>query len=107
MKMMDKLDYIKKELMKYRAHEIVIWSHAREQAAIRGIKIDEIIENILNPERLVHIIEQPAKYDHETKVECWFSGKDPPYDLYVVILAKKLFVCTVIRRERRWEESQQ
>lgn len=101
---MDRLDYIKKELMKYRAHEIVIWPHAREQAAVRGIQIDEIIENILNPERLVHIKEQTAKYDNEIKIECWFPGAGVRHDLYVLILAKKLFVCTVIRRERWWEE---
>lgn len=49
------IDEFKNKLAEYDKKDIVITDHAELQATIRGIDIDEVKNNIINPEKLVYV----------------------------------------------------
>ncbi|HLD04327.1 MAG TPA: hypothetical protein VJG90_01275 [Candidatus Nanoarchaeia archaeon] len=96
---------LKEKLKTYTKESIVFTTHAYEQAVFRGLNIDDIKENIINPERLAYAKQQPAQYPNEEKYDCYF-GYTPLYcHRYVLVLGKKCIVCTVIQIHRKWQEA--
>jgi hypothetical protein len=99
----NKKDFLILELKKYKIDDIIITKHAEKQAIFRGIFIDEIKENIINPIRLSIAIEQEAEFENELKFDCYFAYSNTQCQRYVLVLNKKCVVCTVIKIKRRWQ----
>ncbi|MEK6964240.1 MAG: hypothetical protein AABX70_07485 [Nanoarchaeota archaeon] len=96
---------LKERLKRYRREHIIFTTHAYEQAVFRGISLDEIKENIINPERLVFVKLQKAHVVSEEKYDCYFGYTLTYCHRYVLVLGKRCIVCTVIRIHRKWQEA--
>ncbi len=55
------LEELKQKLRTYNKDNIVISHHVKMQAFVREINIEEMKENIINPEKLVYAEKQEAK----------------------------------------------
>ncbi len=96
-------DYLLKKLPKYTKREIIVSDHAEEQAIFRGITVDEIKENIINPKRLYFARKQEAKNKGEEKFDCYFGYSRTQCHRYVLVINARCIVCTVIKIKRRWQ----
>lgn len=98
-------DVLKEKLKKYNKDMIVITDHAWEQAVFREISLDEVKENIINPERLLYAIRQKAIKAGEEKYDCYFGYSERLCHRYVLVVNRKCIVCTMIRINRRWQHT--
>jgi len=62
------LNFFKEGLKKYSRKDIIFTRHAEIQAIVRDIDLEEIKDNIINPEKLVYFREQDAKSNKEKKI---------------------------------------
>ena len=99
------IEEIKKKFRTYKKEEIIITSHADMQAYVREIGIDEVKENIVNPEKLVYAREQKAKKPNEKKYDCYFAYSDNLFHRYAVILNRKVIIVTIIKVNRNWQRA--
>jgi len=90
------LEESKNKLKEYKKEDIIITDHAILRADFRGTSIDEVKNNILNPEKLVQTKEKEAKFSHERKLECYFKYSDNLYHKYVLIINRKIIIVTII-----------
>lgn len=93
----------KERLKRYKENDIVFTRHANIQAYVREMDLNEIKNNILNPEKLVYYKQQRAERVNEEKYECYFAYSSTYYHKYVIIVDGKLIICTVIKINRRWQ----
>jgi hypothetical protein len=100
---MDCKDVLKKKLKNYSRGQIIFTSHAEIRAIQRGMNLEEIRNNIINPKRLVHAERQEAKKPGEEKYNCYFIYSNNLCHRYALILNKKIIICTVIKINRRWQ----
>ncbi len=96
---------LKEKLKNYGKESIIFTTHAYEQAVFRGLNLDEIKENIINPQRLVFAKSQKAHFVNEEKYDCYFGYTSLYCHRYILVLGKKCVVCTVIRIHRKWQEA--
>jgi len=89
--------------LKYNKNSIIITYHAREQALFRGIALEEVKENIINPKRLVYAEKQRALEEGEEKYNCYFAYRKTQCHRYVIVVNKICIVCTIIKINRRWQ----
>jgi len=82
---------------------VIFTSHARIRAMQRGIDLEEIKRNIVEPERLFYAKRQEARKRHEEKYDCYFQYSGNVCHRYVLIINKRIIVCTVIKINRRWQ----
>ncbi len=94
---------LKEKLMHYGRKDIIITGHAEEQAIFRGVSINEVMENIINPERLVFADKQQARHADEEKYDCYFSYSNTQCHRYVLVINARCAVCTIIKINRRWQ----
>ncbi len=99
------LKSLKERLKKYNNKDIIITDHTREQAEVRNIKIEEVIQNIMHPDKLVFAEEQKAKHKHEQKYNCYFAYAKDYYHRYIMVLDGKLIIVTIIGINRRWQKA--
>jgi hypothetical protein len=97
-----KEDLIQK-LKKYEKKDIIVTDHAEYQAIFRGISIDEIKENIINPKRLYYASRQKSREQGEEKYDRYFEYSKTQYQRYIIVIKDKCIVCTVIKINRRWQ----
>ena len=90
-------------LKNYSKESIIFSTHAKEQAIFRGILLDEIRENIINPKRLVFAGRQEAEHLNEEKYDCYFAYSKTQCHRYVLVINAHCIVCTVIKINRRWQ----
>lgn len=100
---MNSADYLKDKLKKYKKEDIVITSHAKVQAIMRGIRPDEVKENITNTFRLVYAEKQEALGPGEEKYNCYFGCSNTQCHRYALVVNDACLVCTVIKINRRWQ----
>ncbi|MFC1741990.1 hypothetical protein ACFL3V_05635 [Nanoarchaeota archaeon] len=100
---MTDLDALKERLRKYKKKDIIITDHAIHQATFRGIGLEEIKENIINPKRLQYAREQKAEKRGEEKYDCYFGYSKTQCHRYILVVNKRCIVCTVIKINRRWQ----
>jgi hypothetical protein len=98
-----KLEELKSKLSNYKKEEIIITNHAEEQAEFRRINLEEVKENIVNPQKLVYFEEQEAQKPSEKKYDCYFAYSDNFYHRYVIVINRKLIIVTIIRVNRKWQ----
>lgn len=96
---------LKEKLKRYHREHILFTTHAYEQVVFRGLNMDEIKENIINPKRLAYARQQLAQYLNEEKYDCYFGYTLMYCHRYVLVLGTKCVVCTVIRIHRKWQEA--
>lgn len=95
--------FLKSKLIKYDINQIKISEHALEQAAVRGVNIKEVKENIINPKRLVYARKQEAENYCESKFDCYFAYSKTQCHRYVLVINCICIVCTIIKIRRRWQ----
>ena len=100
---MNALEDFKKKLRSYTKEQIIFTKHARIRAVQRSIELEEIKNNIINPDRLFYAEKQEAKGRYEEKYDCYFYYSKTLCHRYVLIINKKIIVCTVIKINRRWQ----
>ena len=93
------LEKFKEKLAKYGAEDIVFTSHAKIRALFRDIDLDEVKNNILNPERLAKVIRDEGKGTYE----CYFAYSKMYCHKYVLSLNGKVIIVTVININRDWQ----
>ena len=97
------LDIFKQKLGEYSKSEIIITNHAKGQAEVRQINLDEVKENILHPDKLVFAEEQEAKGSKEKKYNCYFAYTEDYYHRYIMVLNGKILIVTIISINRKWQ----
>lgn len=97
------IEDFKKRLRNYKRKEIIFLPHAEIQALMRNIDLEEIKNNILNPDKLVHIEEQESLRQGEDKYGCYFGYSDFHCHKYVLTLNRKIIIVTIININRNWQ----
>lgn len=96
------LEELKKKLKSYSKKEIIVTEHADMQAFVRGVDIEEVKENIVNPEKLVYAKSEIAKNKTEEKYDCYFAYSKNLYHRYDLVLNRKIIIVTIIKINRDW-----
>ena len=99
------LNELKAKLQKYKREEIILTEHAELQAFVRKIDIEEVKENIINPNRLVHIKQQISKNKNEEKYDCYFAYSKHLYHRYILTINGKIIIVTIIKINRDWQKA--
>jgi hypothetical protein len=97
------LTIFKEKLSKYKKSDIIFTTHAEIRAFGRGIDLEEVKGNILNPTRLVWVEQQKADKSYEEKYECYFSYSKTYCHKYVLTLNRKVIIITIININRDWQ----
>ena len=79
-------DSLKEKLKKFKKEDIILTNHAYEQAVFRCINIEEIKNNIANPERLQFASKQEARQNNEEKYDCYFGYSKTQCHRYVIVI---------------------
>jgi hypothetical protein len=98
------LNKLKEKLSLYKKQDIVITHHAKLQAFIRGVDLEEVKENIVNPIRLVYAQKQEGKYKGEEKYDCYFAYSKHLYHRYILTINRKIIIVTIIKITRDWQK---
>ncbi|MBI3413151.1 MAG: DUF4258 domain-containing protein [Candidatus Aenigmarchaeota archaeon] len=96
-----------KDLLKgYKRHEIEFGPHSSIRMTERELQEEEIIKNLLNPDKLIDLEEQPAKREGERKFKLIFEKSNTSSLIVIVVLkpSHKIKIPTVIHRMRKWHK---
>jgi len=96
------LEEMKKKLKTYTEEQIILKEHTLIRCFQRGITREMIIDYLLNPDRLVDMIEQESKYPGERKFKLIFELSRNKSFIIVVAINKKLNIVTTVIRYRKW-----
>jgi hypothetical protein len=99
------LEELKERFKRYKKEDIIITEHAELQAFVREIDLEEVKENITNPERLVYAKEQDTKKQNEEKYDCYFSYSKHLYHRYILTINRKVIIVTIIKINRDWQKA--
>lgn len=99
------LEKLKEKLNSYSKEDIIITNHAEIQAIFREIELDEVIENILNPEKLVYFEEQLSQNPEEKKYNCYFAYSKEFAHRYIFTTNGKIIIVTIIKIDRDWQKT--
>jgi len=95
---------LKRKLKEYKREDIIITSHAELQALVRQVGVEEIISNILNPEKLVFAEKQNSNNALEEKYDCYFAYSKGLAHRYILTVNGKIIIVTVIKINRDWQK---
>ena len=98
------LEELKKKLKSYKRKDIIVTDHADLQALTRQIEVEEVKENIVNPNKLVYFEEQESKNKNEGKYDCYFEYSKTYAHRYILTVNGKLIIVTIIRINRDWQK---
>lgn len=99
------LPELKEKLRTYRKEDMIITGHARIQADVRNVDLEEVKENIVNPEKLVFAKEQPAEKGYGEKYDCYFKYSKKLYHRYIIVINRKIIIVTIIKVNRDWQKA--
>jgi hypothetical protein len=91
------LDELKSKLGTFKKENIIVSSHAALRAKFRKIDLEEVKENIVNPEKLVYAEQQKAKHEGEEKYDCYFAESKGFSYRYVLVINGKVIIVTIIK----------
>ena len=96
---------VKEELSKYSKEQIIFNEpHVTKRCLLRDITKEEVLQNLLKPDKLVYVGEQESNYPNEKKYDLYFVFSNTrAYRFPVVLKEKSLYVITVIKINRRWQ----
>ncbi len=90
-------------LKTYSKKDVIFTSHAKIRAVQRGLNLEEVKENIVNPKRLAFAARQKSRKPGEEKYDCYFVYSNTMCHRYVLIINRKIIICTAIKINRRWQ----
>ena len=97
-------DIFKKYIKKYSEQNIVISAHAQFRASKRGMDLEEIKSNLLNPKRLAFANRVDSEEDGLEKFKCYFAYSKTQCHIYVIKINRNAIVKTVIKINKRWQK---
>lgn len=97
------LEELKEKLRRYKREDIIFTDHALIRADFREIDLEEVKNNIIHPEKLVHAEEKEAEKSYERKYECYFAYSENLCHKYVLTINGKVIIVTIIVINRRWQ----
>lgn len=100
---MNAKDSLIKKLKGYSKKDIIFTTHAKVRAVQRGLDLEEVKDNIANPRRLVYAVKQEARKSGEHKFDCYFLYSKTLCHRYVLIINRRIIICTAIKINRRWQ----
>ena len=71
---------------------------------MREVKLEEVRNNIINPDKLVFIEKQEAKNPWEKKYNCYFAYSKYLSHRYIIVLNRKIIIPTIIVINRDWQK---
>ncbi len=98
------LKELKEKLKRYKKEDIIITGHAELQAYVREIDLEEIKNNIINPDKLVYAEEQKTKKVDEEKYDCYFAYSENLCHRYILTVNRKVIIVTIIKINRNWQK---
>lgn len=81
----------------------MITHHALVRIIQRQINKDEIIENLINPEKLDYAIRESSSQKEE-KFDCYFGYSKRLCHRYVIVIKHNVIVVTIVKIDRKWQE---
>jgi hypothetical protein len=96
------LEEMKKKLKNYTEEQIILKEHALIRCFQREITRELIFTNLLNPEKLIDIIEGESRYKEEKKFKLIFELSRNKSFIIVISFNKKLNIITSVIRYRKW-----
>ena len=100
---MVEIETLKGIFRRYKKEDIIITKHAEIQAYIREIDLEEVKENITNPEKLVYAEEQSHEKQGGKKYNCYFAYSNNLYHRYILTMNGKIIIVTIIKINRKWQ----
>jgi len=94
----------KEKLKEYHKEDIIITDHAGIQAMVRQIDEDEVINNLLNPDKLVFVKEQESRDSDLRKYDCYFAYSKLFAHKYIITINRKIIIVTIIAINRDWQK---
>lgn len=99
------LKELKQKLKQYNKKDIIITKHAELQAFVREVDLEEVKDNIINPEKLVYAQKQEPQKSDEEKYDCYFAYSKRLYHRYALVLNGKVLIVTIIKINRDWQKA--
>lgn len=96
---------MKKKLKTYTKDKIILKEHMLIRCLQREIKPETIINQLLNPDNLIDIIEQEAKYSGEKKYKLIFELSRNKNFIIIISINKTINIVTALIRYRKWFRS--
>lgn len=91
------------KLSKIPKDKIFFSSHALIRLKQRQITKEEVIRNLLNPEKLEYVKKEYTNCKSEEKYDCYFVYSKNLFHRYVLVFFIDVLVVTVIKVNRRWQ----
>ena len=92
---------MKKKLAKYKEEDIIFTKHSLVQMDHRQISRKDVINDIINPAKLVFVRVRDAKEKH---YDCFFEKSKRRGHVYGIIINDKCLVVTAIKIGRKWQK---
>jgi len=99
------IEELKKKLRSYKKEDIIIVKHAEIQAIVRDMNLEEVKNNIVNPDKLVFAREQEARESDERKFDCYFAYSKYLCHRYILTINRKIIIVTIIKINRDWQKT--
>jgi len=99
------LEALKEKLRSYSKNDIIIKYHAEIQAYVRNIDLEQVKNNIVNPEKLVYAKKQYSNYKDKIKYNCYFAYSKYHYHRYIITINSKIIIVTIIDINRDWQRA--
>jgi len=96
---------LQEKLKRYRKEDIIITNHAELQAFVREINLEEVKQNIINPQKLVYAEKQESLKKDEEKYDCYFAYSKQFYHRYIIVVNAKIIIVTIIKINRDWQRA--
>lgn len=98
------LEELKNKLRNYGSKDIIFTTHSELQALMRNVDLEEVKNNILNPEKLVFAERQEIEILNKEKYACYFAYSPTYCHEYVLTLNRKIIIVTIIVINRDWQK---
>jgi hypothetical protein len=96
---------LKEKLKPYSKEDIFFSEHAKLQAFVREVSLEEVKENIIHPDKLVYYKKQDAENKGEEKYDCYFAYSKHLYHRYALVFNRKVLIVTIIKINRDWQKA--
>ncbi len=93
---------MKNKLRQYEEENLILSDHVILRCQQRGISIENLKEQILNPENLIGLIEQESRYLQEKKFKLVFDISKNKSFVIVITINKSINIVTALIRYRKW-----
>lgn len=99
------LKKLKERFREHKKEDIIITKHAELQAFVRDINLEEVKNNIINPEKLIYTKQEESKKENEEKYDCYFAYSKHLYHRYILTINGKIIIVTIIKINRDWQKA--